>query len=133
MTVTDITQQITARNGTAVTIYKTPTCRTCPGVIRMIQARGYDPEVVDITTDAAVDTPCRQAPEAWFPPPGGSAPVARALYQTCPAIGPCLDAALDFEGTTSRVARFGIWGRMTPQQCANETQLRAAETWAEAA
>lgn len=90
-------------------------------------------DLMDDTTNAAVDTPCRQDPEAWFPPPGGSAPVARALCQTCPAIDPCLEAALDFEGTVNRLGRFGIWGGLTPQQRANEAQLRAAETRREAA
>lgn len=84
-------------------------------------------DLMDDAIDAPVDTPCRQDPEAWFPPPGGSAPIARALCQTCPAIAPCLEAALTFERDTKRASRFGIWGGLTPTERADEAAIRAAE------
>ncbi|VXB24063.1 WhiB family transcriptional regulator [Citricoccus sp. K5] len=82
--------------------------------------------LMDDTTDAAVLTPCRQDPEQWFPAPGGTAPIARALCQTCPVIDACLEAALDFEGDARRADRFGVWGGMSPQERADEAVLRLA-------
>ncbi|MDI3330668.1 MAG: glutaredoxin family protein [Micrococcus sp.] len=53
MTITHLQSRIDARDGTAVTVYTTPGCQTCPGVIRNIRDRGYEPTIVDITTDDA--------------------------------------------------------------------------------
>ena len=74
-------------------------------------------DLMDPSTDAPMETPCRLDPGAWFPEGGyGSYTVARAWCQQCPVQAACLRAALDMEGDARRDERFGMWGGTTPQE-----------------
>jgi WhiB family transcriptional regulator, redox-sensing transcriptional regulator len=54
---------------------------------------------------------CAQSdPEAWFPEPGGSAPLAKAICRICPVQVPCLAYALDHPELR------GIWGGLSERE-----------------
>ena len=74
-------------------------------------------DLMDPSTDAPLETPCRLDPGAWFPEGGyGSYTVARQWCQQCPVQAACLRAALDLEAGLGRKERHGMWAGTTPRE-----------------
>ena len=75
-------------------------------------------DLMDPSTDAPLETPCRLDPGAWFPDGNGGRRyvTARKWCQRCPVTDRCLQAALDLEAGLGRKERHGMWGGTTPRE-----------------
>lgn len=75
-------------------------------------------DLMDQSTDAPLETPCRLDPGAWFPEGNGGRRyvIARKWCQQCPAQAACLRAALDLEAGLGRKERHGMWAGTTPRE-----------------
>ena len=74
-------------------------------------------DLMDPSTDEALETPCQLDPESWFADGGnGGYTTAKAWCDACPVQTACLLAALDLEGDARRDERFGMWGGTTPRE-----------------
>ena len=74
-------------------------------------------DLMDPSTDAPLETPCRLDPGAWFPErSSGSYTVARTWCQQCPMTTACLRAAMDLEAGLGQKERHGMWGGTPPHE-----------------